>query len=418
MIRICSAAVLVALSITPIFAAEPDGLILPPGFHATVVAEGVGHARHIAIRSNGDIYISTNHGKNDPSVGLIAIRLGPDHRAADIEHFSDIDGGTGIRIEGNALYTASPTAVYRFEFSGNALVPAGMPQTIVDGMPSDGFGNRPIAFDGKGNLFIGVGANANLCAEENTPKGAKPVGLKPCPALATRGGIWRFATAKGPQHFPANGEKLATGIRDIDALDYEPSANAVYAVIHDRNGTASTWPDLVSAADEDAIAEEMHRIVKGANLGWPYTYYDSARKTRLLAPEYGGDGKTPATGGDYSEPALAFSGHRAPLDLLFYHGKNFPAKYRSGAFVVFHGGSGPHVSTGRNGYDIMFVHFNKKGVAGAAEEFAEGFAGSAPDAKNSDSAAYRPVGAAVGPDGALYVSDSQKGRIWRISYGN
>jgi hypothetical protein len=35
----------------------------------------------------------------------------------------------------------------------------------------------------------------------------------------------------------------------------------------------------------------MHRITKDTNLGWPYTYYDDVRKLRLIAPEYGGDGK-------------------------------------------------------------------------------------------------------------------------------
>jgi len=49
--------------------------------------------------------------------------------------------------------------------------------------------------------------------------------------------------------------------------------------------------------------------------------------------------------------------------------------------------------------------------------FADGFAGPSPDYKNTKKAAYRPLGLAVGPDGALYVADSTKGRIWRIAYG-
>ena len=48
--------------------------------------------------------------------------------------------------------------------------------------------------------------------------------------------------------------------------------------------------------------------------------------------------------------------------------------------------------------------------------FADGFAGVGPDAKNTDVAIYRPVGAAVAPDGSLYIADGQKGRIWRIAY--
>ena len=80
------------------WATEPDGLTLPAGFHATVVAEGLGPIRHIAIRDNGDMYVSTRHARNQPSLGIIALRLGNDHKVAQTEHFSEVDQATGIRI--------------------------------------------------------------------------------------------------------------------------------------------------------------------------------------------------------------------------------------------------------------------------------------------------------------------------------
>ncbi len=76
MSKMIFAAFALVLATTPAIANEPDGLVLPPGFHASVVAEGIGHARHLAIRSNGDIYVSTRHGRNEASVGIIAIHPG------------------------------------------------------------------------------------------------------------------------------------------------------------------------------------------------------------------------------------------------------------------------------------------------------------------------------------------------------
>ena len=105
----------------PALAAEPDGLMLPPGFHAGVVAEGLGAIRHMAIRDNGDIYVSTRHGRDQASAGIIALRLGPDHKAAQTEHFSTVDQGTGIRIYQGALYAASGTRIsHRFPLDGEA----------------------------------------------------------------------------------------------------------------------------------------------------------------------------------------------------------------------------------------------------------------------------------------------------------
>ncbi len=155
----------------------------------------------------------------------------------------------------------------------------------------------------------------------------------------------------------------------------------------------------------------MHRVAKGTDFGWPYTYYDGARNLRLISPEYGGDGKKTSPAGKYSTPVLAFHSRRpAPLDLLFYTGTAFPRSYRNGAFIVLHG------TQNKSGYDVVFVPFDKTGKSGALTVFADGFAAFDPSAANRAPAAYRPIGIAEGPDGALYVADSQKGRIWRIAY--
>src|SRR5262249_27139100 len=45
--------------------------------------------------------------------------------------------------------------------------------------------------------------------------------------------------------------------------------------------------------------------------------------------------------------------------------------------------------------------------------FADGFAGAV---KEPGRAAFRPSGLAMGPDGALYISEDVHGRIWRVTY--
>jgi glucose/arabinose dehydrogenase len=406
--KLIAAAFAVTVALPVVSAAwgdEPDGLILPAGFHATVVADGLGAIRHLAVRGNGDIFVSTRHGPNQPTGGIIALRLGPDHKAIQTAHFSDVDQGTGIRFHLGYLYASSNNAVYRFAFNANDLVPAAAPEAIVTGLPNS---NHAIAFDEHGGLYVSVDSGGNICTDPKAPKEAKPVGLKPCPLLEGRSGVWRFSDTKTGQNF-TDGEHYATGIRNMSAMDWRGN-DALYGAMHGRDGTHNAFPDVVSASDDDAIGDEMHRMVKGTDFGWPYTYYDGARKVRLLAPEYGGDGKTTAEG---DRPVAIFQPQRpAVLDLAFYSGRKFPASYRGGAFVAMHGGEG---DGSHAGYNVTFVPFSPR--AGAPTVFADGFAGPSPDDKNTKKAAYRPVGLAVGPDGALYVADSTKGRIWRIAYG-
>jgi len=422
------AAILAMSAVILTAADEPDGLKLPAGFHATVVADALGPIRHLAIRDNGDIYLSTPKDQQGKGGGIVALRLDANHKATQVEHFGTIDGGTGIRIHDGRLYATSPSGVYRFSFSGNALLPTGTPEAIVSGTPEahPGFNrtNRPLAFDDKGNLYLALDASANLCVDPNSPAAAPPganaaasqasappVGLKPCPDLGARAGIWRFIANKANQKFPADGEQLGTGIRDMTALDWSAADGNLYGIMHGRDNSRRYWPDLISTDDEDHIADEMHKVTKGTDFGWPYTYFDGAKNARLVSPEYGGDGKTTATAGKYSTPVLTFHSRRAaPVDLAFYNGKMFPASYRGGAFIVLHG------IANRNGYNIVFVPFDKNGKAGAPTVFADGFAAFDPSSTAPPRPKYRPIGAAVGPDGSLYVADSQVGRLWRITY--
>lgn len=399
----------VALVATAAVAQHVEGLTLPPGFHATVVADGLGPIRHLAVRGNGDIYVSTL------GSGIIALHLDASHKADQSQHFSAVAGGTGIGFYNGDLYATSSTGVYRFRFSGpNALVPVKIPEIIVDGMPGVGPGfrraNHPVALDGTGGLFVALDDSVNdFCFKPGTT-----AGVKPCPDLVGHAGIWRFSANKVGQRFPADGAQMATGVRDMTALAWSSADQSLYGIMHGRDNMHKTWPAIISSQDESQVADEMDRVVTGTNFGWPYTYYDGVRKVRLVSPGYGGNGTAVAPAGSYATPVVAFTPRSAPVDLVFYTGHSFPAAYRGGAFIALHG------TRGQNGYDVIFVPWNSRGRAGDPTIFAGGFArltpppGQPPASRNAQ---YRPVGLAVGPHGALYIADSQQGRIWRITYG-
>jgi len=138
------------------------------------------------------------------------------------------------------------------------------------------------------------------------------------------------------------------------------------------------------------------------------------QKKILLNPEYGGDGKTVGRCSEFSLPAVAFPAHWAPVDLMFYSGKQFPQRFRGGALIAFHG-SWNRAPMPQDGYNITFQAFSGGKPSGDFEVFARGFAGKTP-LMNPGDAVARPDGVAEGPDGSLYITDSQKGKVWRVIY--
>jgi mono/diheme cytochrome c family protein len=175
-------------------------------------------------------------------------------------------------------------------------------------------------------------------------------------------------------------------------------------------------PDHYDELDNaERVSEEMHLLREGVNLGWPYTYWDPIKNARMVCPEFGGDNHTRSTNALYDAPVVAFPAHWAPLQMAYYGATQFPEKYRGGMFVAFHG-SWNRAPRSQAGYKIAFVPFDEKGMPrGGYESFADDFAGK-PEFVNTRDARYRPSGVAVGPDGSLYVCETERGRIWRIFY--
>ena len=161
-------------------------------------------------------------------------------------------------------------------------------------------------------------------------------------------------------------------------------------------------------------SEEFLRVKGGSDFGWPYCYYDQIQEKKVLAPEYGGDGDALGRCSDCDLPIMGFPGHWAPNDLYFYRGDQFPEHYKNGAFIAFHGSTN-RAPYPQAGYFVGFIPFVNGEPTGEWEVFADGFPGVDPIVSTGN-ALFRPMGIAMGPDGSLYVSESRRGKIWRIMY--
>lgn len=398
--------------------AVPTLPTVPQGFAVTLFAEGLATPRHIAVRDNGDVYVTLRSGQakfrpTDEPGGVAALRDTDGDGVADVtEIFGSPDIDTGLALRGNELYYASTTTIYSVAL-GNELVPTAAPQIVVANLPESGSGHRtkPIAFDGAGHLITQIGAPSNACQREPGTRGSP--GLTPCTLLDEHGGVFLFDAARRGQDHARDAERYTSGHRNIVALEWNASAGELFGVMHGRDGLNQLWPEHYSEEEDIAIpAEEFHRLDRGANLGWPYTYYDPLRKQRMVMPEYGGDGNTVAEPRDYRDPLIGFPAHWAPNDLVFYAATQFPERYRHGAFIAFHGEVTPR-GADVGGYNVVFVPMSASGeITGAWEIFADDFE----RVLTSANVPGRPSGLAVGPDGALYIGDDAGGRVFKVTY--
>ena len=404
---------------------DDSGLKLPAGFCATIFADDIGHARHMVVAPSGVVYVNTWSGDyyppgDKPPAGGFLVALQDKTgagKAGVIERFGETiqtggAGGSGIALYKGSIYAEINDRIVRYTLTAGSIVPEGPATTVVSGLPLGGdHPMHPFAITADGSMYVDVGTATNSCQLKN--RTLKSPGADPCTELETRGGTWRYDANKTNQPFtPA--DRFATGIRNGEGYAIDAAGKRIFVTQHGRDQLHANWPDLYKLEQEATLpAEELLLLKQGGDYGWPECYYDAVQQKLVLAPEYGGDGGNKVgVCANKIAPVAAFPAHWGPNGAVFYDQKQFPAHYRNGVFVAFHG-SWDRAPFAQGGYNIVFQALAGARAAGPCEIFADGFAGAV---ETPEKAVHRPSGVAVGPDGSLYISDDIAGRIYRVVY--
>ena len=344
-------------------AAGQSRVEVPPGFRAEVFASGLQGPRFIAFGPDGALYVAE---RGADRIVALTDRDG-DGFADQQSIFADsLTRPHSLVYHGDAWYVGIPSGIVRLrDRDGDGA--AEERQVLIDNYPTGGHSTRTVTFMSDDRMLVSIGSSCNVC-EEGDPRRAAVV------------------IYDGPQ---AIGERVfARGLRNAVGLAIHPVSGEIWATNNGRDMLGDELPP-----------EAVYILRDGEDYGWPRCHNGT-----IEDPDFGGPGSCR----EVAKPLLNMQAHSAPLGLAFYTGINFPAEYHGDLFIAFHGSWNRSVPTG---YKVVRLPLQGSQPRGSLEDFATGWLDEA-----SGRASGRPVGLAIGPDGALYVSDDKAGMIYRISY--
>ena len=340
-------------------------LIIPRGFQIETFAEGLGPARMMTFDSHGVLLASiTQDGK------VVALPdANKDGRADKVMTLIEgLNLPHGIAFQDENLYIAEINRVrkYTYVYSGPDNINLTEPQTVVPDLPESGMHfTRTLTFGPDGKMYMSMGSSVNVDVEEDKRRAA----------------ISRY---------DPNGsgfELFAYGLRNSVGLAWHPVTHELWATENGR--------DLLG---DDIPPDEVNIIRKGGDYGWPYAYGN-----KITDPAFDDSDHASRTIPAYIE----LQAHSAPLGLAFFDSDAFGKDYKNDLFIAFHGSWNRSVPTG---YKVVRIHLTgkNKDKVESIQDFITGWL-------VSDGALGRPVGLAVGSDGALYISDDKSGRVYRVT---
>ncbi len=341
---------------------KPAGakLTVPAGFTVEEWGSGFKKPRFMLQLASGTVLVSDSV----PDGTVVAVTNGMKKAL-----ISGLDRPSALALWKDYLYVAEAQAIKRYKLDA-AAVTAGSGEVVV---PLKDYGKghwtRSMAFDKKGVLYVGVGSGSNVDLGDPEDRAA----------------VNTYA-ADGSGH-----QIFATGLRNPVTIRFNPANQQLWATVQERDGLG-----------DGLVPDFFTSLGKGKFYGWPYAYIGTNEEPRHK-------GVKPELVAKSVEPDVVLPAHAAVMDFIFYTGKQFPAKYRNGAFLVYRGSSN---RTDRIGYSLNFLPFKGGKPVGDPEEFLSGFM----LGEKSRDVWGRPVGVLQMNDGSLLLSEDGNNKIYRISY--
>jgi Raf kinase inhibitor-like YbhB/YbcL family protein len=346
-----------------------SALKVPDGFQIRPLAEGLQNPRIIAVAPDGRIYVSR---RDQGDVLLLEDQNEDGALDAEPKVIFTRPGAHGLAVANGTLYVATVNDVYRAPIRPDGTL--GQEERIISDLPDGGqHPNRTLAVGPDGMLYISVGSSCNACNETN-PEHATLLRSSP--------------DGKSRSIF-------ASGLRNTIGFAWDPKTGELWGMDHG-----------IDYLGDDEQPEELNRIQKGKQYGWPHIWGKDGENPQSTPPGQ----ITKKQWAAMSEPmVLGYTAHAAPMQFLFYNGAQFPTAYRGDAFATMRGSWNRKPASG---YEVVRIRF-QNGKPTGIEPFVTGFL-----VDGGKAHIARPVGLAVTKGGSLLVGDDANGVIYRVSYGN
>lgn len=331
-------------------------LILPNGFKAYILADGLHQVRDLEFSPGGTLLASIlDEGK------IVSI----DAQGTVREVLTGLVRPHGIAFYRDYLFVAEEQKLVRYHWDESHTI--AQLDRILFALPRGGRHNtRSIVIDKKANLFVSIGSTCDVCDENDKFTAAVVISdINGKPPI-----LW------------------STGLRNAVFMAIRPNFEQVWTTEMGRDFLGDTTPP-----------DEINVLENQGDYGWPRCY-----GKRIPDKEYNSN----LTSNDCSktvEPTYLVPAHSAPLGLTFVPDVGMPADWRGDLVVAYHGSWNRSVP---DGYKVVRLHIKGNTVV-SSEDFITGFL-------QNGSAVSRPVDVTFDKAGTLFLSDDKGGRVYKIIY--